>query len=225
MAKRIIQMYDKYQSTTKVYPKVIKDCLQEDVTSYIEGQVKANPTLAGTEGSLEGLQVGSTKYKVNQPINVVANPTLAGTEAELTGLQVGDTKYKAGGGKTLYSHDLCIWWSVSNSNYGKCYVKIINDDSTQFTPASLALWLYDKGYRFLESLPNEKRGLLATGYYYDSGYRNILALASIPDYDEQHQYIAYYYYDTSTNKDARGSLPLNSGGMTYLHITDIVNAI
>lgn len=61
--------------------------------------VTANPTLAGTEAALEGLQVASTKYKVNQPINVVANPTLAGTEAALTGLQVGDTKYKIGGGE------------------------------------------------------------------------------------------------------------------------------
>lgn len=62
--------------------------------------VKANPTLAGTEAALTGLQVESTKYKVEQPINVVANPTLAGTEDALEGLQVGSTKYKvaAGGG-------------------------------------------------------------------------------------------------------------------------------
>lgn len=59
-------------------------------------KVEANPTLAGTEAALTGLEVGDTKYKVEQPINVVANPTLAGTEAALEGLQVGDTKYKAG---------------------------------------------------------------------------------------------------------------------------------
>lgn len=64
MAKRVIQMYDKYKSTTKTYPKVIKECLQKDVTDYIEGQVEANPTLAGTEASLTGLQIGETKYKV-----------------------------------------------------------------------------------------------------------------------------------------------------------------
>lgn len=57
-------------------------------------KVEANPTLAGTEAALTGLEVGETKYKVKQPINVAANPTLAGTEAALEGLQVGDTKYK-----------------------------------------------------------------------------------------------------------------------------------
>lgn len=56
-------------------------------------EVKANETLAGTEDSLTELTVGETKYKVDQPINVVANPTLAGTESALTGVQVGDTKY------------------------------------------------------------------------------------------------------------------------------------
>ena len=81
--------------------------------------VVANPTLAGTEDDLTGLQVGDTKYKVPSgttqeqanwnesdtnspayiknkpsiPDAVVANPTLAGTEADLTGLQVGSTKY------------------------------------------------------------------------------------------------------------------------------------
>lgn len=56
--------------------------------------VSANPTLAGTEADLTGLQVGSTKYKVPSGTTVNANPTLAGTEAELEGLEVGGTKYK-----------------------------------------------------------------------------------------------------------------------------------
>ena len=90
--------------------------------------VVANPTLAGTEASLTGVQVGSTKYKVEQPTTVVANPsgsastdltkiqigstnynvaggtevvanpTLAGSESNLTGLQVGNTKYKVPAG-------------------------------------------------------------------------------------------------------------------------------
>ena len=66
-------------------------------------EVVANPTLAGTEADLTGIQVGETKYKVPNPgTTVVANPTLAGTESDLVGLQVGDTKYKvpAGGGGT-----------------------------------------------------------------------------------------------------------------------------
>lgn len=129
MAKKIVQMYDKYQSTTRVYPKIIKDCLQEDVTDYIEGQVEANPTLAGTEASLTGLQVGDTKYKVEQPINVVANPTLAGTEGNLEGLQVGDTKYKVGGGSQLYRNRItlssCSWYVSSEYKTGHLTLDLI----------------------------------------------------------------------------------------------------
>ena len=76
-----------------------------DVMSYLLGkkagsggggtEVVANPTLAGTEDDLSGLQVGDTKYKV---ATVGANPTLAGTEAELEGLEIDGTKYKVGGG-------------------------------------------------------------------------------------------------------------------------------
>lgn len=60
----------------------------------VYSQVAANPTLAGTEADLTGLEVDGTKYAVPQPTNVVANPTLAGTEAALAGLEVGNTKYK-----------------------------------------------------------------------------------------------------------------------------------
>lgn len=65
-------------------------------------QVAANPTLAGTESSLTGLEVNGTKYKVDTGTTVVANPTLVGTESDLTGLQVGNTKYKvpSGGGES-----------------------------------------------------------------------------------------------------------------------------
>lgn len=67
--------------------------------------VVANPTLAGTEAGLTGLQVGETKYKVDAGTTVVANPVLAGTEADLTGLQVGETKYKIpSGGSGAATH-------------------------------------------------------------------------------------------------------------------------
>ena len=56
--------------------------------------VEANPTLAGTESDLQGLEVNGTKYKIPEGTSVVANPTLAGSESKLSGLQVGDTKYK-----------------------------------------------------------------------------------------------------------------------------------
>ena len=56
--------------------------------------VVANPTLAGTESNLTGLEVQGVKYKVEVPSGVEANPTLVGTEAALTGLEVDGTKYK-----------------------------------------------------------------------------------------------------------------------------------
>ena len=61
--------------------------------------VTANPTLAGTEANLEGLQIGNTKFKVptgggGSGTEVIANPTLSGEETELTGLQVGNAKFK-----------------------------------------------------------------------------------------------------------------------------------
>ena len=95
-----------------------------DTVYKIEGSggttVVANPTLAGTENNLTGIQVGSTKYKVEQPINVVANPTLAGTESDLTGLQVGNTKYKIpnGGSSTQQQSD----WNETNTS-APSYIK------------------------------------------------------------------------------------------------------
>ena len=67
-----------------------------NVSGWIAFQTKitVNPTLAGTESALEGLEVDGTKYKVKQPTDVVANPTLAGTESELKSLKVGNEKYK-----------------------------------------------------------------------------------------------------------------------------------
>lgn len=68
---------------------------QDDETG---STVVANPTLAGTEADLTGLEVNGTKYAVPSGggggTTVVANPTLVGTEDSLTGLQVGNTKYK-----------------------------------------------------------------------------------------------------------------------------------
>lgn len=35
MAKKVVQLYDKYHSTTKVFPKVIEECLPEDIVEKI----------------------------------------------------------------------------------------------------------------------------------------------------------------------------------------------
>ena len=159
MAKKVIQMYDKYKSTTKIYPKVIKESFQDDAKEYIEGQVVANPELAGTEAGLTSLEVGGTKYKVEQPINVVANPTLAGTEDNLTGLQVGDTKYKVpsgGGGSTRYLHKICVF--TSNNIYA--LINIENSDNTVYnTKAKLSQAIYNKGATTRDS------SLIATGQH------------------------------------------------------------
>lgn len=63
-------------------------------------EVVANPTLAGTEAALTGLEVDGTKYKVNQPIVVEGNPSGAGGGSALTGLKIGDTVYKVRDGST-----------------------------------------------------------------------------------------------------------------------------
>ena len=87
------------------YLEELKANHSDPTASWGGTEVVANPTLAGTEGNLTGLQVGDTKYKVPEVINVVANPTLAGTEDPLTGLQVGDTKYKV---PVFYEHNIFI---------------------------------------------------------------------------------------------------------------------
>ena len=71
-----------------------------DATLKMDGEgtfvnVEANPTTAGTEPVLTGIQIGETKYRVVDTGTIVtANPVLAGTEAKLSGIQVGSTKYK-----------------------------------------------------------------------------------------------------------------------------------
>lgn len=178
MAKRVIQMYDKYKSTTKTYPKIIKECLQDDVLDLIEGQVEANPTLAGTEASLTGLQIGDTKYAVPQGTTVVANPTLAGTEADLEGLQVGDTKYKVGGGKQLYQHNIRV--KALHVHSGSYYylstgITIINDSNVSIdTFEKLYSYLTSKGYTSINSILTSVNGRFIVGqeYYLNGIYAN-----------------------------------------------------
>ena len=45
MAKRIVQMHDKYKSTTNIYPKVTMGSLSPQVKAYIEGQGGEFPSL------------------------------------------------------------------------------------------------------------------------------------------------------------------------------------
>lgn len=120
-----------------------------DVTLLGGTEVIANPTLAGTEADLTGLQVGENKYKVPEVINVVANPTLAGTETDLTSLQVGDTKYAipqgSGGGATLYQHNIALVKSAF-LDHGYAQLVIFNDSSTPLTSNDVYNYLNNKGF-------------------------------------------------------------------------------
>ena len=108
--------------------------LDIDGTKYKITEVAANPTLAGTESNLEGLQVGSTKYKVPQGTPVEANPTLAGTEANLEGLQVGETKYKVGGGGGSHCYKV-----TTNGNYTNFYIHS-SEEITNVTELNAAVY-------------------------------------------------------------------------------------
>lgn len=212
MAKKVIQMYDKYKSTTKIYPKVIKECFQEDAQEYIEGQVVANPELAGTENSLTGLQVGDTKYKVELPINVVANPTLAGTESELEGIQIGDTKYKmpSGGGTQLYQHNIFAY--NNDGQYNAFGLSFISNSSTPFSSMTdLQTWLATN-FKTSGTSPYNWKFCPANGQYLSgANYRKILGLTFFQNQNE-----IYVYYVDGNNA---GQAPLGSG---YLKFTDIV---
>lgn len=121
-------------------------------------QVTANPTLAGTESDLTGLQIGDTKFKVpsggGSGTTVVANPTLVGTEDDLTGLQVGSTKFKIPSGgvidnppvdpnpeyKTpvIYPHE---HWLIGGATSGQTSVgdpcRMVNNSSSNVTTYSV----------------------------------------------------------------------------------------
>lgn len=150
MAKEIIQMYDKYHSTKKVYPKVLEECLPEDYQ--------------GLPDTVEKIPV------------VVANPTLAGTEGDLEGIQVGDTKYKIGGGKQLYQHN--ITYSILDTSerfHWQLNITIINDSNTPInTLALLNTYLYNNNLR------SASKSLQCSGVQLDTNYNtryyNIVAV-------------------------------------------------
>ena len=79
-----------------------------------KSEVVANPTLAGTESALTGVEVDGTKYKVEE---VAANPTLTGTETTLSSLQVGSTKYKVPTDMTFTNVSVAAADFASDSTY------------------------------------------------------------------------------------------------------------
>ena len=124
------------------YLKELKANHSDPSASWGGTEVVANPTLAGTEGDLTGLQVGDTKYKVPEVINVVANPTLEGTEDPLTSLQVGDTKYK---NKFYHHHIKFNGYNQNLTPLTQVYIELdlYTKDSTPFTNTSFLNYMKD----------------------------------------------------------------------------------
>ena len=102
--------YEKNGVLNKIYqiidytdnPKYTKNWLVLRKVIDLSNQVVANPTLAGTEATLEAIKIGDTSYKLSI---TTANPTLAGTETNLTGLEVNNVKYKM---PDLFQHIIYI---------------------------------------------------------------------------------------------------------------------
>lgn len=188
--------------------------------------VVANPTLAGTEAGLTGLQVGETKYKVDAGTTVVANPTLAGTEADLEGLQVGDTKYKIPSGgstssKSVTLFDIIDTDEVENFGYaGYAYISI-NDlsdlDSWCLNFAQAHGYTGEEGFKFnilfyptlcASGSENDKLCLLAASVD-DGGTISYGSIPEVPAYDNIPvipgpfgNFVLYALTDGSDNKQA-----------------------
>ena len=91
--------------------------------------VTANPTLAGTESALTGLQVGNTKYAVPQP--VANSPFILSYDAETDAMDrtYAETMEAFNAGKPIYVdlYGLGIWFPTYNDvdNVGYCgYISI-----------------------------------------------------------------------------------------------------
>ena len=121
----------------KLWAKLTRN--DEVIDVMEEGSVKVNPTLAGTEALITGIEVEGTKYK---NVAVEANPTLAGTEADLTGLEVNGTKYAIPSGTQTYEHHIKVIYSHASSGAGdpaksaRLYFTVESTSSTEITTLS-----------------------------------------------------------------------------------------
>lgn len=126
--------------------------------------VVANPTLAGTEANLTGLDVGGTKYAVPQGTTVEANPADSGSTT-LAKLKVADTIYNipAGGsgsfredGFTLQQIDMGVYtggfdmyvlgnyngtygWHKATAETGTTYIDGVDTGVHAFTMTNVLL--------------------------------------------------------------------------------------
>lgn len=80
------------------------------VKTALDNQVKANPTLAGTESDLTGLEVGGTKYKV---------PSGGGGALTVTTPSISSLPYTINNAAIKANHRVVKWyWSQANSVRG-----------------------------------------------------------------------------------------------------------
>lgn len=136
---------DKLTKNIKEVVKAYEDgeiALTEDIV-----EVVANPTLAGDEAELTGLQVGDTKYAMPQG--------------------------GGGGGNQLYQHSILIRSKNTSTASDLCYctLTIISNSSTQInTLALLDNYLYSNNF-IGDDVSGITNILSATGVWYENGYK------------------------------------------------------
>lgn len=83
-------------------------------------KVTANPTLAGTESALEGLQVGDTKYKIDNEI-----PTVTLATTDISSVLTGIIAFLVGGNDTIQRKKFTLTSEESESVRAK-FESILN---------------------------------------------------------------------------------------------------
>ena len=121
------------QLTDKFYNRVIEGDLElssADKSKNGITKVVANPTLAGTEVGLEGLEVSGTKYSVKKGAVAGVEGAPSGTLATVLGLDNNGklAKGSVSGGTKLYQHYLVV--ETSTERFEFC---IINNKSSQMS--------------------------------------------------------------------------------------------
>ena len=126
--------------TDKFFNRVIEGDLElssADKSNNGITKVVANPTLAGTEAGLEGLEVNGTKYSVKKGAVAGVEGAPSGTLATVLGLDSNGklAKGSVSGGTKLYKHDIHI--EIHDQDYGdnNIHVKFVspsNDNSITF---------------------------------------------------------------------------------------------
>lgn len=165
--KEVVKAYDDGEiALTEDIPTKTSDLTNDSgfITASDVTQVVANPTLAGDEANLTGLQVGDTKYAVPQ----------------------------GGGGSQLYAHNVCVVLYTDNTKEtmaGMITATIINSNNTvinDVTKLGTALTSIQSAYRPLSANGSDGThnvfGLVndngAAYEYFGSGSPQIVAISA-----------------------------------------------